>query len=401
MKPQKILLITPVCPYGHHGGHATRVRWLLETLQNRHDVWVLYAPFWGGKAAPLDKKILGTRLLEFPGVLVFFRNIIRKLKGKFGFYKAKIPRRGLLRHVDQLSPPFLSMIAKACVEKYEIETVLVAYVFLSSSLKRLPSHVHTVIDTHDEFGERFKKLDKNFPVPWPWNVASLSHEMEAEGLNRAKVSLAMQFDEAESFRSKGVRHCLPVPFVPSILPEDRQLRCMETPEKGALVYFGSSWGPNVNGLRWFLEEVFPQLRCRNPQVTLHVAGSVCDMIPNAPDGVFLLGMVDDIRAVVRSHRVFICPVFNGTGFNVKVLEALAWGMPFVVTTMALRGLRNTPGPELPVADDPASFLTQIELLLSSDKACDSLSQRALLFVDELAKGSMKALEDALGHGYVG
>jgi len=393
-KNMRILFITPVCPYGHDGGHAARARQTLELLQEKHSVWMFYAPYLPGPANPLDHQMLKDRLLEYPGWIIRVSHMIRRIKGMWRNYKSQPPRPKNLRHADVLAPPFLARLTQRWVRKLSIDAVVIEYVYLSAAFLGLPDSVRKVMDACDEFGCRYERLDPEMSVGWPWFLASLTHEMEAKCLNRADITLAIQYDEAERFRQKGVINCTAMPFVPS-LTQSEVSGGRDVKKGKTLVYFGSNWSPNVHGLQWFLKQVWPQVLRGEPDAILNVAGSVCRSLTQVPDGVILHGRVDEIRAFVTSARLFICPVFQGTGFNVKMMEAMAWGMPFVVTPMALRGLPLEESPLFPITDTPEVFAEEVIRLLRSEAACKDLSIQCSEYVKRLSETVRQVMADAV------
>src|SRR6185436_18574699 len=86
------------------------------------------------------------------------------------------------------------------------------------------------------------------------------------------------------------------------------------------------------------------------QVTGYLTGRVV-----AARGVTLAGHVPDLRAAYARARFMVCPVFGGTGQQIKIVEAMAHGLAVV----ALRGAaRNSPvrhGVNGFVAADAAEF----------------------------------------------
>ncbi len=131
-------------------------------------------------------------------------------------------------------------------------------------------------------------------------------------------------------------------------------------ERFDLLITGDSHPANVDSVIWFIEHVFkPHLAHRG--VSLALAGRVSDIIyqrgVRAPY-LFFVGFVDDIESVKALSRMAILPDQRGTGISIKTLDAFASGMPFIATTVALRGLRDRlPIDCLPV-DSPTEFAAQ-------------------------------------------
>jgi polysaccharide biosynthesis protein PslH len=143
------------------------------------------------------------------------------------------------------------------------------------------------------------------------------------------------------------------------------------PEPNSLVFTGSlSYGPNYDGLRWFLREVLPRIQRDDPEVRLRVTGSTQGIdVPGLPSGnaVEYTGYVDDIRPVVAGSWAAVVPLWHGAGTRLKILEAMALGTPVVATSKGAEGLAATTGTDIIVRDTPDGFARGVvELLRSSE-----------------------------------
>jgi glycosyltransferase involved in cell wall biosynthesis len=128
-----------------------------------------------------------------------------------------------------------------------------------------------------------------------------------------------------------------------------------------LLFVGSMfYPPNLEGVQWFVREVLPLIRKRDPNVTFTVIGrSPTDLPPSwrwlESEGIEFIGTVPDIAQYVRSARVEICPLLRGTGTRVKILESLAFGTPVVSTRIGAFGLPMEDSEGLIRSDSPAEF----------------------------------------------
>ncbi|TWT55869.1 TIGR03087 family PEP-CTERM/XrtA system glycosyltransferase [Allorhodopirellula solitaria] len=129
-----------------------------------------------------------------------------------------------------------------------------------------------------------------------------------------------------------------------------------------LVFTGVlSYPPNVEGISWFCEHVFPGIREQFP-VELEIVGRS----PNARvqslaaiDGVTVVGEVPDVRPHLHHADVAISPLKLARGIQNKVLEAMACELPVVVTTRSAEGIDAISGQHLLVADNVAQWQAAI------------------------------------------
>lgn len=133
-----------------------------------------------------------------------------------------------------------------------------------------------------------------------------------------------------------------------------------------LLYVGSSYKPNAEGLEFFFAECFPRVLARFPEVTLSVAGSVCSGLnvpPAVAKNVRLLGFVDDLAEAYGRARVFICPLLSGAGTKVKLGEAMSYALPIVTTSVGASGMMLTSGENAVIADGADAFAEGVERAL--------------------------------------
>ena len=142
--------------------------------------------------------------------------------------------------------------------------------------------------------------------------------------------------------------------------------------------------PNVQGLRYFCQEVLPQIRARRPQTTLAIVGAQASPEIQKTlrgEGIRFLGQVDDIREPLGQYAVFICPILSGSGVRVKLLEAFASGIPAVSTPLGAEGIAATPGTHLLVANTTVEFAAACLQLLEQPEKAATLAVNARRLVE--------------------
>ena len=119
-----------------------------------------------------------------------------------------------------------------------------------------------------------------------------------------------------------------------------------------------NWQPNLDGIKWFLAQVWPCVARAVPSATLHIAGRG---VPASAkrwlhgQRVFFEGEVDDARRFMASMNVLIAPLFAGSGLRIKIIEAMSIGRTVVATPVAASGLPAVDRREIIIAADPGSF----------------------------------------------
>jgi glycosyltransferase involved in cell wall biosynthesis len=149
--------------------------------------------------------------------------------------------------------------------------------------------------------------------------------------------------------------------------------------KYSMVFSGAlDWEPNVDGLFWFIEQVWPSVRARIPAATVTIAGrNPGPALITAADvpGITLLANPPVMATVLDAHGLGIVPLLNGGGSRIKILEYLAAGIDIVSTDVGASGLEDIPDElvdRLPV--DPRLFADSLVRRLESPRDSSALAQ---------------------------
>jgi len=138
-----------------------------------------------------------------------------------------------------------------------------------------------------------------------------------------------------------------------------------------LFFIGAlDWLPNQEGLTWFLDRVFNQLIKEAPGIHLHVAGR------NAPAGflgklehphITFHGEVEDAREFMQAYGIMVAPLFSGSGIRIKILEAMALGLPVVTTSTGIEGIPASHLPSVMVSDQAQEYKELLLKLITHPK----------------------------------
>ncbi len=142
---------------------------------------------------------------------------------------------------------------------------------------------------------------------------------------------------------------------------------------------------NRDGVRWFVEEVYPLVRERIGDVELKVVGGAPPpdiRRLHGHDGVEVVGFVPDVGPYFDAATVSIVPLRTGGGTRLKVLESMAAGVPTVSTSIGAEGLDLADGTELLLADEPDDFAAAIVRVLESTALQAELAAAGRRVVDE-------------------
>jgi polysaccharide biosynthesis protein PslH len=196
----------------------------------------------------------------------------------------------------------------------------------------------------------------------------------------------------------------PITVIPIAVDTDQiQPVCRQPGSKTILTLGTLHYPPNADGVRWFLQEVFPIVRKRIPGANLTIVGKKPpnDLIQSArenPDWITVTGYVPDLRPHLQSSAIVVIPVRAGSGMRVRILDAFAFAMPVVTTTVGLEGIDALHGEHVLVGDTADEFAKNVISLLDDEdlQARLSINGRRLVEGRYHWKNALKSMDRVYG-----
>lgn len=136
------------------------------------------------------------------------------------------------------------------------------------------------------------------------------------------------------------------------------------------------WTPNVQGVMWLKDEVWPLVNHAVDEACLKLAGRHMpeDIVSDPHDGIVVLGEVENAADTYNSSCVVVVPVRAGSGMRIKLAEALAAGRPIVTTSKGMEGLPLQAGTHVLVADTTEEMAAAIVRILTDPPLAISLGK---------------------------
>ena len=165
-----------------------------------------------------------------------------------------------------------------------------------------------------------------------------------------------------------------------------------------LLYTGTmEWYPNHDAALYFTAEILPLVRRSLPEVLWEIVGqnpraelrAIADQDPR----IRVTGRVPSLDPHLAAAKLFIAPIRIGGGTRIKILEAMAHGLPVVSTSIGCEGLGAQSGRNIEIADDPATFAECVVSLLRDDDRRRRLGAEGRAFV--AARYSWPLIQDQL------
>lgn len=302
---------------------------------------------------------------------------------------------GMDVHVDDwCGAESLDFVESLC-ERYDFETCIANYVFLSAIFEVVPRRTRRVLITLDKFADRNRQMLAEGYRHSRW--VSLTREGESLGCSRADVLIAIQQHEAEHFREL-TRHSKTVVVIPPIFPK-RYLEPASRKEKLRIGYFGSSNCVNETNLAELVRQVSLDADLAS-NCEFVVAGGVSRALPPYLDphaarrvSIRCLGPVDDLQELFRRCDVIANPERGGTGMKLKTVQSLAYGAAVVCTKGGATGL-DSPS-RFHAAESFADVATLLGEIVRNPTILDELRNLSRTLYDRLFADCHGRIKDVL------
>ena len=228
--------------------------------------------------------------------------------------------------------------------------------------------------------ERWKALRNPVKRMFMRHMTNNLERYEKDVLDNVDVVVAISDNEAEGYRKWGYSGPMHVSsYGVDLAAAAEQIRpASHSRSRVRLFHIGAmDWKPNAEGIDWFISSVWPALLSRHPNVEFHLAGKGLepDRYNDVP-GVINHGEVPDADAFAADCDLLVVPLLRGAGIRVKIVQALAKGIPVATTTKGGQGLGLQNGDGI-AWDDADSFADCISNILCQPSMLRSLGQQGM------------------------
>jgi glycosyltransferase involved in cell wall biosynthesis len=155
----------------------------------------------------------------------------------------------------------------------------------------------------------------------------------------------------------------------------------------SLIFIGTmNWYPNIEAVLYIAEKLWPRLKHKHPGLTCDIVGanppaSIRALSNRFPD-FHVHGFVDDVRPYIEQATIYVCPIRDGGGTKLKILDAMAMEKAVVAHPLACEGINVRHGHNVLLAENELMFIEYIDHLLNADKKRETLGRAARRLMEE-------------------
>lgn len=330
----RVLFLTHRLPYAPNRGDRLRAFHIARTLAPTVDLEIVSLAHDAEELAQIGRlEAIGARVTAVP--VPRLRTYARAAMHLAG----DRPLTHLL-----LDAPGMTGVLEQIVRERPPDVVLaycsgMARFALQPPLSRFP----LVVDLVDVDSQKWAALSQSARWPMRWiysREARYLAAFERHMTGAAAATLVVNDRERDALRAlaPGARVAV-VPNGVDLQPLVPQSAPAEAPR---VVFCGvMNYTPNVDGVLWFCQQVWPSVRARRPDAELLLVGSdpaSAILRLHGQHGIEVTGTVDDVRPHLWRSAVAIAPLLTARGIQNKVLEAIGAGLPAVVSAQVFEGL---------------------------------------------------------------
>jgi glycosyltransferase involved in cell wall biosynthesis len=254
-----------------------------------------------------------------------------------------------------------------------------------------------LLDQHNATFQIVERLADHEPRLWKRALL----RREARAFARYETAVCLRFDHVTfvtredrqtllARMQEGSRDGLQVGERTSVIPICVDTQAVQTvppvPAANRVTFLGTMyWPPNLEGLDWFWQNVWPVVRTRVPHARLTCIGKRPPqriLALNGEPNVEVLGYVPDLTPYLAETAVLVVPLHAAGGMRVKILDAWCWGVPVVSTQIGAEGIAFRDGENLLVRDSPEAFASAIVQVLTDEEAGRRLRAAGRRWVEE-------------------
>lgn len=210
-------------------------------------------------------------------------------------------------------------------------------------------------------------------------LASRLRRDELRLLNQADAVVPVSNIDLEHLRNAGFNGKAFVSGIACNLQPSSEPRSGK--DENSLFHLGAmNWGPNVEGIDWFVQTVWPEVRKVYPSIELKLAGfSMPDRFKHMQSLGIQTYEVANATEFMESSGIMVVPLLSGSGIRVKIIEGLSLGKIIICTSRALEGIAAVDGKHLFIANSPDEFVSVLQKVKLQPGLAEAVSKNARIF----------------------
>lgn len=375
----KILFATYIYLYPPDSGYKKSLYPIVESIAKKNDTTVLsfYEQYNTTMLGRIHVKT-GAREINVPRTKIgIWRKIMFPMKYVLGLLFSK----PILEDQPTMEKVVQKLMREENFDVVQIQHLMMTQYFVRSKIPK----IHAV---QDVLSERYKKqVSRDITIKY--RLLSLFYYLIVVVYEKRVVKYLNHCAMLSVPEKRRLLHVVPKYKSTSIIrygiDVERNIDITVKRPHDMLFVGYMAYRPNFDAVKYFIRSILPHVRTqiKSARLTIVGEGFNADLQRLARrNGIHVVGHVSDISPYFLGHKVFVSPIRYGGGVRVKILEAMAHGIPVVSTSQGADGISVTHTQNIIIADDPHVFAQWVIELLQDDNLRTRIARCAHDFVQE-------------------
>lgn len=361
-----ILIICPMLPWPIKTGGDQAVFNMVNHLQHQCNIHFLYPAM----VSPINTQIhsIWNQVTFHPFIKSRNFNLVtsRIALKIFNQFRLGDKKCGWLQSASNFfTPEFLSFV-ETVVKEIKPDIIQTEFYNYQDLVFALPPNVKKIFIQHEiHYVINSQRLSLNTSIAKRFAFNKLKSE-EIAAMNSYDAILTLTDTDKKELQDSGVT--VPIYSSPAGI-EQPQIRndCIFT---NKLIFVGGSGHtPNLEGITWFINNVWGNIIQKHPNVSLNIIGKWNEKsiksLSNLHSNIYFKGFVSNLQDEYNG-AIAIVPILRGSGMRMKIIDAVNFGSPFVSTSIGAEGLEYKNSIDCFIADSPDEFAKRVNELIENE-----------------------------------
>ena len=376
MEAKKILILCHKPPYSTNDGGGIAMTQVLETLcASGHEV-----------------TLLSMETHKHPSKR---NNILKDFDDNTIFVDTRIRVMGVLKNLFSDKSYILSRFDQTAFENALIkilrsktfDSIIFESLFTSAYLKTVQkfSKAQLIYRAHNIEHHIWDSKSRISSNP----LTKIYYKLQAERLKKEEMRFWASMPKIACISTDDAlliaKHTKAVVKTISLYADEQLLMQKGESSKVDFFHLGAmDWLPNQQGMDWFLDKVWPELKEKEPDAEFHLAGRGMSqkLTKRSQEGLFNHGEIFDAQQFLSEHKVMLVPLFIGSGIRVKIIEGMAMGKCIITTDIGRQAISCTHKENILIANSKSDFIDMMIFCLNNPTEVNRIGENARNFVRE-------------------